>query len=153
MVRLYLDCDGVLADFDKGFIQEFGMTSSEYEDKFGSQTFWTDIRLCKGFFQHLPLMEDALELFDFAKQYRPIILTGCPAGDWPHVQKLKWRDRHFPGVPMITCRAKEKKLYCAAGDILVDDILTYKHLWEESGGVYVHHTSAANSIAKLKELL
>jgi hypothetical protein len=38
------------------------------------------------------------------------------------------------------------------GDILVDDYLKYRHLWEEAGGVFVHHTSARHTIRQLAEL-
>ena len=33
------------------------------------------------------------------------------------------------------------------GDILIDDWPKYKHLWEEAGGIFILHTSAAQSIA------
>jgi hypothetical protein len=38
------------------------------------------------------------------------------------------------------------------GDILVDDYLKYRHLWEEAGGVFIHHTSASNTLRQLAAL-
>ncbi len=38
------------------------------------------------------------------------------------------------------------------GDVLVDDFLKYKHLWEEAGGVFIHHISAAESVRRMAEL-
>lgn len=39
MAQLFLDCDGVLADFDKRAEQIFGMTGREFEDTYGSKEF------------------------------------------------------------------------------------------------------------------
>jgi len=152
MRRLYLDYDGVLADFDTGFFNFTGMKSAEYEDTHGSKVFWNVIRSHKSFFEHLPLMPDALELFDAVKHVRPIILTGVPFGGWAAPQKYKHRDKHFSGIPVVTCPSKDKCLFCQPGDILVDDLEKYKHLWEAAGGTFILHTSAKNSILKLTEL-
>ena len=38
------------------------------------------------------------------------------------------------------------------GDILIDDYLTYRHLWEEHGGTFIHHTSAKESLQQLAAL-
>lgn len=153
MNRLYLDCDGVLADFDTHFEKNMGLKPQHYEDLHGAKRFWKAIREdFEYFFEELPLMHDAMELFGAVEHLRPIILTGCPKGTWSQLQKLRWADRMFTGTPMITCRSRHKNKYCKPGDILVDDLTKYKHLWEETGGVFVHHTDAKSSIEKLKEL-
>lgn len=152
MKRLFLDCDGVLADFDRGFSGKFHMTPQEYEDQHGTKAFWHVIRSELNFFGTLPLMPDAMQLFNAVKHLRPIILTGVPFGQWAEHQKFKWRDANFPGIPMVTCRSKDKRLYCQPGDILIDDITTYKHLWEEAGGHYIVHYSAEQSIEELNVL-
>ena len=151
MTQLFLDCDGVLANYDEGFKQRFGMSTDEYEDKHGTANLWYAIRKSGDFFQSLPLMPDALDLFHAVEHLRPIILTGCPFGGWAELQKMKWRDRHFPGVPMVTCMSKNKRDYCKPGDFLVDDYLKYKHLWVEAKGTFIHHTSAVNSIRQLTD--
>ena len=150
--RLYLDCDGVLADFDAGFEEKFETNSQEYEDTHGTKAFWSAIRHELNFFGTLPLMAGALELYSAVKHLRPIILTGCPFGNWAEHQKFGWRDKHFPGVPMITCLSRNKRSFCQPGDILVDDLEKYQHLWEEAGGTFVLHTSAESTIAQLKTL-
>jgi len=152
MKQLYLDCDGVLADFEEGFKSKFDMTCGDYETLHGTKAFWQKIRNDLNFFGTLPLMPDAIELYDAVKHLRPIILTGVPFGQWAEHQKFKWRDARFPGVPMVTCRSKDKCLYCKPGDILIDDITKYKHLWEAVGGQYIVHTNAKQSIKELEEL-
>lgn len=152
MKRLYLDCDGVLADFDSGFESKFGMTSNEFEEVNSTKSFWQTIRNDLNFFGTLPLMPDALELYDAVKHLRPIILTGVPFGQWAEHQKFKWRDNHFKGVPMVTCRSKDKRDYCQPGDVIIDDLAKYKLLWEEAGGNFILHTSAQQSIKELKSI-
>lgn len=91
-----------------------------------------------------------MELYDAVKDLRPIILTGLPRGDWAEPQKRRWAERHFPGVEIITTTAALKREYCAPGDALADDRDNYRALWEGAGGIFIHHHSAADSIAQLK---
>lgn len=151
MTRIYLDCDGVLADFNTGFEQRFKETPQTFEDKYGSKQFWHVIRSSGDFYQSLPPMPDAKVLFEAVKHLRPIILTGCPFGGWAELQKMRWRDKHFPGIPMVTCMSKNKRDYCQPGDFLVDDYVKYRDLWIEAKGTFIHHTSAEDSIRQLKD--
>lgn len=152
--QLYLDCDGVLADFDQHFCDKFGMRCHEHEQKYDDKEFWRKIQFdTEGFFENLPLMHGALELFSRVKHLEPIILTGCPKGTWSQPQKISWAKRYFPGTKMITCRSRSKKDYCKPGDILIDDITKYKHLWEEVGGVYIVHKTVDETLKILSEVL
>jgi hypothetical protein len=148
--RLFLDCDGVLADFDGGFREQFGATPREYQARHGASAFWRDLqRQAPQFYLFLPLMADARELFDAVAHLEPAILTGVPLGDWAEPQKIAWAGVHFPGTPVITCLASEKSRYCRPGDVLVDDRDRYRRDWEDAGGVFVHHRSAAESIPRV----
>ena len=150
--RLYLDCDGVLADFSTGFQTAFGVSSEIYEEQHGTKAFWKAIRDQLNFFGNLPLMSGAMQLYTAVEHLRPVILTGCPFGNWAEHQKFGWRDKLFPGVPMVTCLSRNKRSFCQPGDILVDDLEKYRHLWEEAGGTFVLHTSAESTINQLKML-
>jgi hypothetical protein len=150
MNHLFLDCDGVLADFDTAAEQIFNQNSRQAEDRLGTDEFWRRLRSYEDFYGSLPLLLDAMRLYEAVAHLNPIILTGCPQGGWSEPQKVQWAARHFPGVPIITCRSKEKWLHLKhPGDILVDDYLKYQHLWEEAGGIFVHHTSAEQTINRL----
>ena len=87
------------------------------------------------------LLEDAWELFDAVEHLNPIIVTGVPLGGWAEPQKLAWAAERFPGTQMIVCLSREKRLH-----------MKYRHLCEEAGGIFVHHTSTASSLAKLRWL-
>jgi hypothetical protein len=150
--RIYLDCDGVLADFDKGARAVLGMPSRVFEQRFGLKAFWARIASTPDFFNTLDLMPDAMELFEAVRHRNPIILTGLPRGAWAEPQKRRWAARRFPGVEVITTSSALKREHCHPGDALVDDTVKFRHLWEKEGGVFIPHTSAAKSIAELRRL-
>ena len=81
----------------------------------------------------------------------PVILTGLPRGNWAADQKVRWAAKHFPGTRIITTMARDKRDHAREGDVLVDDQTRHRERWEEVGGVFVHHTSARESLAQLGE--
>lgn len=151
-MQLYLDCDGVLADFDRAATALLGMPPRLFEHQHGRSEFWTRLARAPDFYGSLPLMPDARQLFDAVRHLDPIILTGLPRGDWAAPQKIRWAASHFPGTRIITCLAADKRRHARRGDILVDDTLKYRMLWEKAGGIFVHHHSAASTIATLWQL-
>ena len=109
MPQVYLDCDGVLADFDAGAARILGMPPAAYQSRFGAGRFWGMLGGAGGFFEHLPLMPDAMTLYEAVRGLDPVILTGLPRGTWAEPQKRRWAERHFPGVPVITTSAALKR--------------------------------------------
>jgi len=150
--RIYLDCDGVLADFERGAEAVLGMPSRRFEQRFGLKAFWARLASTPDFFDTLDLMPDAMELFEAVRHKGPVILTGLPRGAWAEPQKRRWAARYFPGVEVITTSSALKREHCHPGDALVDDTVKFQQLWEKEGGVFIPHTSAAASIAELRRL-
>ena len=150
--QIFLDCDGVLADFDRGAEAIFGMAPQAFEKRFGPREFWRRLAKAEDFFGSLPPMADGQALYEAVRHKHPIILTGMPRGDWAEPQKRRWAERHFPGVPVITTMAALKHEHRHPGDVLVDDRDKHRHLWEREGGVFVHHKDARSSIAELRAL-
>ena len=150
--RLFLDADGVLADFDEGARRLLGMYPRQFEAKRGRGAFWRELAKAGNFYGTLPEMIDARVLFDAVKHLKPTILTGLPLGKWAAPQKEQWAAEHFPGVPIITTMARQKHLHMDPGDVLVDDRENHRHLWEDAGGIFIHHKNAADSIRQLAEI-
>lgn len=150
--QLYLDCDGVLADFDTGARAVLGMHPRAFQFRNGAGKFWRQIAKAPDFYATLPLMPDAMELFEAVRHLDPIILTGLPRGNWAAPQKVRWAAEHFPGTRIITVMAVDKRSHCQRGDVLVDDTLKHKALWEEAGGIFIEHRNARESLAQLAEL-
>ncbi len=154
--QLFLDCDGVLADFDGYAEQIFGLPPRGYEDKVGIDRFWADTRSHEDFYYKLPVLEDGRRLYEAVKHVEPIILTGRPSydgGEWAIEQKHRWAAKYFPGVPIIVSLSKEKcKHMRNAGDVLVDDRTKYRRYWSAAGGVFVLHRRTEVTIPVLRGL-
>lgn len=150
--HLFLDCDGVLADFDAGAKLLLGMSPKQFEKRHGRGEFWKRLARHGNFYGDLRQMPDAQRLFRAVKHLKPTILTGIPLGTWATPQKERWAAEHFPGVPIITTLARRKHLHMERGDVLVDDRENHRKLWEGAGGIFVHHTSAEDTIRQLAKI-
>ena len=150
--RLFLDADGVLADFDLGARRLLGATPKQYIAEHGRGAFWKRLAKAKNFYGSLPEMADAQLLFRAVKHLEPTILTGLPLGNWASPQKVEWAAEHFPGVPIITCMAADKHKHMHPGDVLVDDREKHRAAYEEAGVVFIHHENAEDSLRQLAEI-
>jgi hypothetical protein len=150
--HLFLDCDGVLADFDAGAKRILGMTPAAFEERHGKSEFWKRLARTRNFYGDLSQMPDAQQLFQAVKHLKPTILTGLPLGRWAAPQKERWAAEHFPGVPIITTMARQKYLHMEPGDVLVDDRENHRHLWENAGGIFVHHRNAEDTLRQLAKI-
>lgn len=150
--RLFLDADGVLADFDLAARRLLGMRPKEFIAKHGRGTFWKRLAKAPNFYGALPQMPDAQILFDAVKHLKPTILTGLPLGNWAAPQKVEWAAEHFPGVPIITCLARDKHKHMHSGDVLVDDREKHRAEYQAAGVVFIHHRSAKDSLRQLAKI-
>jgi len=150
--RLFLDCDGVLADFDAGATKLLGMSPREFERRHSRGAFWSKLAKAPDFYARLPLMADARELFDAVAHLHPTILTGLPLGKWAAPQKVAWAEEHFPGTPVITCMARDKHRFMDPGDVLVDDRENHRDAYEAHGVRFIHHKNARDSLRQLAEI-
>jgi hypothetical protein len=147
--RLWLDMDGVLADFDRHYESEFGLSTGKGLDLVD----WDLVRGRKHFYRDIPPMPDMMELWSAVAHLNPVILTGIPYSvEEAEANKREWADLHFPGVHVTCCLSREKYKHALMGDCLVDDRPRYQGLWEQAGGVWITHISAADTIKRLKDL-
>lgn len=150
MPHLFLDCDGVLADFDAGARAVLdGLTPIEFQSRHSRGEFWKRLARTPGFYANLPLMTDAQMLFDAVEHLHPTILTGLPLGNWAAPQKVAWAEHHFPGTPIITTMARDKFRHMTGADVLVDDRADHRTAWEDAGGTFIHHRDARSSLMQL----
>jgi hypothetical protein len=149
MRHLYLDCDGVLADFDKGATAVLGLPPHDFERRHGLGKFWQTLAQSPDFYFSLPLLPDAMRLFEAVRHLDPTILTGLPRGNWAADQKVRWAALHFPGTKIITTMARDKRDHAKEGDVLVDDQTRHRVRWEEVGGVFIHHKDVDRTLEKL----
>lgn len=150
--RLFLDLDGVLADFDAGVQRLLGMSVAAYEKKRSKRDFWFRLMRADDFYGSLPEMSDGRMLFDAVKHLKPTILTGLPLGKWAAPQKVRWVEEHFPGTPIITTMARDKHKHMEVGDVLVDDRENHRAVYEAAGVVFIHHRNAKASLRQLSKI-
>ncbi len=162
-VMIYLDMDGVLADFNRG-VSELchmeatplnGKRSAKYDDQM-----WLAIKKVDHFYEKLELMPGAEEMFrliygQYGKQCE--ILTGIPLPQRGIVDakqdKIDWAQRKLAkDIKINVVYRKEKLLFCAGkGSVLIDDREKSIKDWEQSGGTGILHINAENTIAVMKE--
>lgn len=150
MRQLYLDMDGVLADFDEGYYRAFGYRPSKEKDDVD----WARVRRLPGFYRNLPPMPDFEALFNFAARHQPIVLTGIPSSIPEAAEnKRSWVRWHMGAhIRVICCRSADKCTYCLPGDVLVDDWEKHRDAWLGAEGVWITHRDADSTIAHLQEL-
>lgn len=142
-MQLYVDMDGVLADFDTQYEHHFGIRPCKNSDNVD----WDAVRSVPDFYLGIPPMADLGELWTRIARYNPIVLTGIP---WSVAEaaenKRAWVKRNLGAhVEVRCCRSKEKCMHAQPGDILIDDWEKYRQLWLDAGGIWITHTSAADT--------
>jgi 5'-nucleotidase len=149
--HLFVDSDGVFADFDRHVFNEFG----RWPNELGDALMWSLVQKTPGFWGDMPLKAGAHELWEFVKPFAPTVLTGCPRTNYELADRAKreWWKRHFDHEQVITCFSRDKPLHMRSpGDILVDDMAKNVKKWEKAGGVAVLHRDAGSSIERLTEI-
>ena len=137
---LYLDLDGVLADFDAGFPRIFG----EDHRHIGEERMWELVKGRPDFFAELHPFEGAVSFFNVVRALRPSILTAAPKVDYMNAANAKRRwvrahiDAEVPVLPVMGGRNKPAFIQ-RPGDVLVDDYGRNCELWTEAGGVAIKH--------------
>ena len=150
---MFLDMDGVIADFNNGFkgkkpesvSKMWKIVEKEGED------FWKDLKLFPG----------AKTLWNYVKDYDPIILSAHPYNRGEKMTKDAiegkrwWLAKHFGKAvaekAIIKTRG-DKKNYAHSNAILIDDIKKNIVEFESAGGTGILYTGAAAAIKELKDL-
>ena len=159
--KIYVDMDGVVADFDQRFRDLAGIGPREFEEKYGKNAFWDfidegDNKLV--FWVGIPPMSDAKQLIDYVSKYDYEMLTAPSLKKQSLMGKGLWMKNQtnkglFPSKPKVNYRsAKSKKDFAAPNHILIDDREDTINSWNAAGGIGILHTSAANTINQLKKL-
>jgi hypothetical protein len=158
--KIYVDMDGVVADFNKRFRDLSGMNPSDYEAKNGKNAFWDfiDVKHKLAFWVGIPPMQDAQSLIDYVSKHDYEMLTAPSIKKESLMGKGLWirnwtKKGLFPSKPKVNYRAaKEKHKFAAPNHILIDDKKSTIDSWNAAGGVGILHTSANNTINQLKKL-
>lgn len=161
---IYLDMDGVLANFDAEMIRTFG----KHFDEIGTDAIsrWDIIsNHVQDVYARLAPMPDADALVAGVCEacvrydYTPAILTAIPKyGRIPDAvpHKKEWIRTRWPILHKnfnIGPHAVDKQNFAKPGHILIDDSHLNIPQWNAAGGFGILHTSAAQSLEQLNRFL
>ena len=159
---IYLDMDGVVANFNKRFKDLSGLLPNDFVDKYGKNAFWDliDEKHKVSFWRGIEIMPGAKKLVDFVSKYPYEMLTAPSVKKQSVIGKGLWiTDKVgtlYPSRPKVTYRpAKEKhnvKPDLTKFDILIDDKMSTIDRWDAKGGTAIFYQNADQVINDLKKL-
>jgi hypothetical protein len=150
--KIYCDMDGVLVDFEKGYEDLTGQ-NIRGQHVSGGPNFWDPITKAGAqFWIKLPWMADGKQLWEYIKQYTPVLLSAPSREESSKIGKYVWVKREMPGTKLILRSAERKQEFATPQSILIDDRKDNIDRWKEAGGIGIYHTSSADTIQQLKKL-
>ena len=159
MTTIYLDMDGVVADFDEYAARTLGVPPSQgiYPDEIWYKLS-SNARLYRDLVKTPYADELVFQCGKIAKQldYTLKFLTAVPKGNdvpWAFYDKVYWARHNFPTIPvMFGPYSKDKWRHCRPGDILIDDRASNIQEWRAAGGIAIHHTNIDTTLQELSNL-
>jgi len=160
---LYVDMDGVLADFYGPFNSMAGVSSWKDASKDTVSAVLKQITKQKDFWTSLDVLPDVPQLMSAIKTItggKYIILSKALAGDKRVVQQKKQWISKLPIQPtqvIIMPATADKGRYAQQSDgtpnVLIDDFGYNIKSWRNAGGIGIHHKSGDvnNTITQLKK--
>ena len=153
--RIYIDLDGVLADFDSGVE---GYRESD-------DVMWAFVRSAgPSFWEKLPFLDQGRELWEYIKTLNPIILSAHPGrreSDESVIRdaiegKLAWIDKHLGSEFVVSAKIgerSEKKLYANSNSILIDDYIKNIMEFRSAGGIAIHYKDQRTAMQELMAIM
>lgn len=162
MSTIYLDMDGVVADFDAKASEIIGY-SHEPNTRYPDED-WRKILQYQRFYRDLPLCINAKHLVTnvlhiaHQKNMDVKFLTALPRHNdfpWAAYDKFMWVQQYFPGIPVwIGPYSDDKQLRSQPGDVLIDDRKSNIEQWNSKGGFAIlHYGDVDATLETLKKFL
>lgn len=142
-MTIYLDMDGVVADFSKYARTIISSPCDEYTIKYPEHE-WKKLAQNDRLYRDLELKDGANELVDWCTNYCErtktglFFLTAIPTDNdmpWAFYDKVMWGQKYFNHIPVFFGpRSRDKSNFCKKGDVLIDDRPINIDQWKLAGG-------------------
>ena len=155
IIKIYLDMDGVIADFDKKYKELYNIAPKDADTYKTFDKFFTTF-IAERQFAKLDLMPDALLLIDYLKSLSvPTEILSSTSSEKRDAeireQKVEWLHKHNLTFPINLVPGKRlKRNFSNPNSILIDDTAQNIDQWRAEGGVGILHTDAMTTIGILK---
>ena len=156
--RIFVDMDGVLADFNTGVETltgtPFPNTDQGHNDYDERKEELTNKRL----FRNLPPMPDMYDLVGYVRHtglpWEILTAAGVVNRELVVWDKNEWIREYVSPSVVVTCTmtGSQKGMFALEGSVLIDDRKKNIQAWEDNGGIGILHTSAEDTINQLKKL-
>ena len=158
---LYIDMDGVVADFN-GFAATVLRSKVEHGAQKWSEEQWARLRSYPFLYRYLPKTSKANVIINTARRFRTLLgweiymLTAVPkANDVPDAfhDKILWMQRYYPDIAVrFGPYAVDKQKHCRPGDVLIDDRISTCEEWRLAGGRAILATDLDRATEELKAM-
>jgi hypothetical protein len=162
MKRIFLDMDGVVADFDRYARDAVGYSTpggarypdSDWKKIAANPRLYARLGVCPG--AHDFVAEVSRIARDTNREL--LFLTAIPRGNdtpWAFWDKINWAERHFPGIPVwFGPYSRDKQHHARPGDILIDDRDSNIREWAAAGGIAIQNNAdLVSTLERLKKAI
>ena len=154
--RIFLDMDGVIADFTKRYKELYNMEPREAEKHKQFDKLFTEF-IATGQFATLDLMDGAMDGVEFLRK-APVpteILSSTAyeeTFDVISIQKMIWLQKY--GItfnPIFVPGKRLKYKYATPDSIIIDDTESVIDDWRKAGGIAIWHKDWPTTLAILRQ--
>ena len=152
---IYLDMDGVIADFEKRYSEIFDISPQSTRDNKEFNGYFAKF-IANEEFMNLDLMPGAIEGINFLRKApvpTQILSSTSDERNYDAIskQKLIWLEKH--GItfhPLFVPGKRHKYKYAATDRIIIDDTKSVISDWIKAGGIGIHHKDWPTTLAILR---
>jgi len=153
---IYLDMDGVIADFVKRYKEQYHMEPREAEKKKEFNKFFDEFIATKQF-ETLDLMPGAMDGLVFLRKHltipTQILSSTANEARYDEIsrQKMIWLQTHgITFTPNFVPGKRHKYKYAAPDKIIIDDTPSVIDDWRKAGGIGILHDNWVTTLGILK---
>jgi hypothetical protein len=153
--NIYLDMDGVIADFDKKYKELYRITPREAENRDEFRKFFHEF-INNGGFAELDLMPGAADGLEYLRK-APVptqILSSTAREEYYDAiskQKLIWLQKFgITFTPNFVPGKKHKYKWATPTSIIIDDTQSVIDDWNNAGGIGILHKDWTTTLAILR---